>query len=160
MLRDRRGATALEFALVAAPMMVLIFGLVEVSLQLAGAVALDYGALRASRFASTGGAPSMPGAPACRSAAIPWIITSITGGFLRAENLSVTAASHDGYAAIEAGLPGTSGPGGGGQIVSYTITYRQSFITEIFLPLLTGVSYFDHQATIIVRNEPFSNANC
>jgi Flp pilus assembly pilin Flp len=111
LLRDRRGATALEFALVAVPLTFLVMGLLKVALQLTSAVALDFGMLRASRFGSTG-ASGVSGAPPCRAAAIPWFVTQASGGFLKLQNLRLTAASHDSYADLDAGLPGTPGAGG------------------------------------------------
>ena len=158
-VRSRRGATALEFALVAVPMVLLMLGLIETALQLTGATPLDHGTLRASRFGSTG-ASTMPGAPPCRMAAIPWVVTQASGGFLRPQNLTVAASAHDNYADAEAGLPGTSGAGSGGQIVTYTLTYRQPFMTGAFVALVTGQDHLEHRSTIIVKNEPFIDVAC
>ena len=64
------------------------------------------------------------------------------------------------YADVDAGLPGTPGAGAGGQVVTYTLTYRQPFMTGGLAAILMGAPHIDHQATIVIKNEPFLDAPC
>lgn len=167
-LRNRRGASALEFALVAGPFFVLIIGMMESAWQLATSAALDHAALKASRFGATGtdsipawqrGGTAPADLPTCRSTGIAWIVSSATGGLIRAgQDLTVTTATWGNVGGITGS--GTAGAGNGGQITSYTIRYRQAFITGQVAASLWGSNGFIHQTTIVIKNEPFENATC
>jgi hypothetical protein len=159
-LAARRGATALEFSLVAGPFLLLVFMILEVGWQLAGAAALDHAALRASRFGVTGGANpvQVAGAPTCRSDAIPWMVTYATGGFLRPEHLTLTMHSYGNYASAASGTGGAVGPGGAGEIVVYRLRYRQHFLVESLAQFALGTPWVTHSADIVVKNEPFPDA--
>lgn len=52
--RDRRGATAVEFALLIGPFLFLLLGLMEVSMQYFIATAMDYAVQRTARLIRTG----------------------------------------------------------------------------------------------------------
>ncbi len=167
-LRNRRGASAVEFALVAGPFFVLIIGMMESAWQLATSAALDHAALKASRFGATGtdsipawqrGGTAPADLPTCRSTGISWIVSSATGGLIRAgQNLTVTTATWSNVGGITGS--GTAGAGNGGQITSYTIRYRQAFITGPVAASLWGSDGFTHQTTIVIKNEPFENTTC
>lgn len=159
-LGARRGASSAEFALVSIPFFVFILGIMEVAWQLATATALDHAVLHASRFGITGLA-TRPGAPqevTCRSQAIPWVVTRVTNGFLKPSYLTLTTTAYGGVSGM--GGAGTSGAGEGGQVVSYSISYRQPFITGGFAGLVGGADYMEHRAALVVKNEPFENAVC
>lgn len=51
---DRKGATAVEFALIAVPFFILIFGLIELAILFLFSTTLDYGMAEASRRIRTG----------------------------------------------------------------------------------------------------------
>jgi Flp pilus assembly protein TadG len=53
-MRQRRGVVALEFALIAFPMVLLFLLRLEVAWQASAGAALDYAALKASRFGIVG----------------------------------------------------------------------------------------------------------
>lgn len=161
----RRGAAATEFALVSIPFFIVILGIMEVAWQLATGFALDHAALRASRYGITGSdAPpswmtqGQQNVPTCRSENIVWLVTRATNGMLKAANLTVAMANWSAVSGLSGS--GTSGAGSGSQIVSYTLTYRQPFITGIVAQTLFGGTFFTHQAFLMVKNEPFENANC
>lgn len=162
----RRGAAASEFAIVAIPFFVTIIATMEAAWQLATGAALDHAALRASRYGITGSnAPpawqtqGQQNVPTCRSQNIPWLVTISTGGMLSAANLTVTTAAWSAVNGAGVGS-GTQGAGTGGQIVSYTLTYRQPFITGAVAAAIWGGDSFVHRAFLIVKNEPFENATC
>lgn len=163
---DRRGASAAEFAIVSIPFFIVVFATVEAAWQLATGMALDHAALRASRYGITGAntppallTQGQQNLPTCRSANIRWMITSSTGGMLKPANLTVTTTTWSGVSGAGQGQ-GTEGAGAAGQIVSYTLTYRQPFVTGIVARNLWGGDDFAHTAFLIVKNEPFENATC
>jgi Flp pilus assembly protein TadG len=160
-LRWRAGTTSVEFALAAIPFVILLIGIIELAWQFTTAAALDAAVLRASRFGITGQATTA-GEPAqytCRSQTIAWVITSSTGGFLNPANLTVSTASYANASELSSGTP-VAGAGTGGQVVTYTVTYRQPFLTSAWINFIGGPAALTHQATVVVKNEPFSNATC
>ena len=165
--RRRRGAAASEFALIAGPFLVLIIGTMEVAWQLATGAALDHAALKASRFGATGsaqipewqrGGTPVADLPGTRTEAVRWLVSTSTGGLIRldAAQLTVTAENWSSLGAIAPTATPGSGEGGSGAIVSYTITYRQPFITGAVAASLWGGNGFTHRTTIVVKNEPFT----
>lgn len=162
----RRGVAATEFAIISIPFFVVIIGCMEVAWQLATGAALDHAALRASRYGVTGSntPPSwqttgQQNVPTCRSQNIIWLVTQSTGGMLKSANLTVTTSSWSNVSAAGTGT-GTTGAGSGGQIIAYTLTYRQPFITGVVAASLFGGNSFTHQAFLMVKNEPFEDATC
>jgi Flp pilus assembly protein TadG len=156
---SRCGAATLEFAIVAIPLVTLFIGIAETSWQLTTGAALDEALLRASRFGITGQA-TLPGEPAqntCRSQTIFWMITNSTGGFLKPENLTVSIGSYGSASDLGGGTP-VAGARTAGQIVSYTATYVQPFLTGMWVNLIGGSASMTHQASVVVKNEPFDNA--
>ena len=157
---NRRGSAAVEFGLLLPLYLAAAIGVVEIGWQLTIASALDRGTLRASRFGMTG-QPTAPGAPAavgCRSQGIPWMITRASADILRPERLTVTLGAFSSPSRM--GDPPVAGPGAGGQVVTYTVTYRQPFLTGAWVNLVGGPTEIVHRSTIIVRNEAFANATC
>lgn len=173
-LRCRRGAVAAEFGLVALPATVAMFAVLECAWQVATLAAIDHAALRASRFGITGlNAPAgATNAPSCRSAAIPWLASAATGGFLRADRLTVTTRSFASFSLSQAPgapatpgtattpAPGTPGAGTGGQVVRYDLSYTQPFLLGGLSKLVSGSTSMTHRATLITKNEPFDNVVC
>jgi Flp pilus assembly pilin Flp len=167
-LRRRRGTTAVEFALIAGPFMVLILGTCEIAWQLATSAALDHAALKASRFGATGsnnipewqtGGTPAADMPGCRTAGIRWLVPASTGYLIRDDaNLTVTTATWGNLGTITG--EGTAGAGGSSQITSYTIRYMQPFISGPIAASLWGGAGFTHQSTIVIKNEPYDTANC
>jgi len=162
--RSRGGAAAVEYALIALPFFTIIIGIMEVSWQLATGAALDHAALKASRFGATGstqvpawqtGGRPPAELPGSRTEAVRWLVSTTTGGLIRldAALLTVTSASWSGLGAT--GGASAANEGGSGAIVSYTITYRQPFITGGFAASFWGGSSFLHRTFIVVKNEPF-----
>ena len=155
--RSRRGTTAIEFALAAIPFLVLSIGIIELAWQFTTAAALDAAVLRAARFGITGQAtlPNAPPSFTCRSQTIKWVITSSTGGFLDPARVNVTTNAY-GNASDLSGTP-VAGAGTAGQIVTYLVTYTQPFLTGAWITLIGGPATITHQATVVVKNEPFDD---
>ena len=157
---SRRGTVTLELGLVAVPFFLLVFAIIETCWQLATGAVLDRVAARASRFGITGQTrpASAPDTVTCRSAAIPWLVEESTNGFLKTSRLTVTTRSFSRVSGMGGAFG--AGAGGGGQGVSYLLSYRQPFIASPLLGLVGGADGMTHRAYIVVKNEPFDNAVC
>jgi Flp pilus assembly protein TadG len=158
LLLSRRGTTAIEFAIAAIPLVVLLIGLIELAWQLTTAAALDAGTLRAARFGVTGQA-TLPGEPSqftCRSQTIAWVITNSTGGLLNPARINVKTEAYGNASDLSGGAP-VAGAGTGGQIVTYQVTYTQPFLTGAWVNFIGGPAAITHQATVVVKNEPFDD---
>jgi len=163
-LRGRRGMTATEFGLIGSAAVLLFIAILEATLQLATGAALDWAALRASRFGMTGGTTvrgttGADNVPACRSAIIPWLVTYRTAGFLNQSDLSVTTTVYSSLSTGRGGTGGTAGAGAGGAIIGYQLDYTRPFVTPL-AALVAGRSSIIHRATLLIKNEPFDNVVC
>lgn len=154
--RDRRAATAVEFAIVGLAFITLMLLVVETGWQLVIGAALDQGARAASRFGATGSAapPGISPPPPTRSAAVAAVVVYASGGLLNPLQLTVTMQSYPGFSTFNQAGAGTSGPGIGGQVALYTFAYTQPFLTGIAASIV-GANSIVHHATVAVQNEPF-----
>jgi Flp pilus assembly protein TadG len=132
----RRGVAATEFALIAGPLFVIILAVIEACWQLATGTGLEFAALKASRYGMVGSnsPPSVLTAnqanvPTCRSDNIRWMMSRATNNLVKNDsNLQVTTEATKGLAV---GGTAVAGAGAGGEITTYTVTYRQPFISGI-----------------------------
>jgi Flp pilus assembly protein TadG len=158
--RGRRGSSAAEFAFIMPAFLVLLVGVTEVCWQLTIAASLDRATIRASRFGITGQA-TQSGTPegiTCRSQTIPWIVQHYTGRLLNVSRLNVTTGAHNSASAMSGAA--TPGAGGASQVVTYSITYTEPFLTGVWINMLGGPPEIVHRATVVVKNEAFDNATC
>lgn len=160
----RKGAGAAEFGLIAVPATLLFSGVMEVGWQAATMAALDHAALRAARFGATGAATpaGRSGLPAntCRSAAIPWFASAVTGGFLRPDRLTVAVNSFANFSGSATRTGGSAGAGTGGQIVIYELSYTQPLLLGGLVRLVDDRTSMTYRATLTIRNEPFDDVVC
>lgn len=154
--RDRSGDTIVEFAVVGSVMISLMLLMLETGWQMATETALAYGARTASRFGITGQTtvPGLNPQPATRAAAIQYLVTARTAGIINPDTVSVSTKSYGSAAEYGNASQMTAGPGSGGSIVEYDVTYTQPFLTPIAVAI-TGETGVTHHATVIVQNEPF-----
>jgi Flp pilus assembly protein TadG len=145
-----RGTAAVEFAVVGSVFVMVLLLVFETGWQMAADAALHYGALAAARFGVTG----QPGTANNRNTSILDTVLNVTGGVLTANNLSLTMTSYNGLSTVGETGQGTSGGGGSGQFVQYTVTYQQPLLTPL-AALIVNASSITHTATIVVQNEPF-----
>ena len=163
--RDRRAATAVEFAIVGPAFLLVLLAVFDFAYQLAVDLALNYGTTAAARYASTGavqGTAGANGSNATNNSAISTYIANSTGGFLNASLINVTATSYGSPSSYVAGTGASSGSNGSSSsIVVYTVTYPQPFLTG--LPGLMAALFHSsslsggitHTATVVVQNEPY-----
>lgn len=155
MLRnDRRGAAAVEFALTALLLIMVVVGTIEVGWQLETEAALRNGVDEAIRFASTGQSivPNVKASPTCRAQAIVFLVTLRAPTILKPENLTITSAANNATAVSSTG----SGFGGaGGDTMIYTFVYTQPYLTFFGRWIMNSRSMV-HKVSSLVKNEPFS----
>ena len=153
--RGRSGAAAVEFAIIGLAFVGLLLLAMEVGWQMVIDSALGIGARAASRFGTTGAtvAQSITPAPTDRNTSIEDLVILNSGNLLQPSRLQITEASYPSFAAIGAG-GGTSGPGSASQVVQYTFTYTQPYLTPI-AATITGQSQVVHSVQVTVLNEPF-----
>ena len=155
--RSTSGAASIEFALVGLAFMSLLMLAMETGWQLLIDSALVAGARAASRFGSTGNmvAPGItPAAARPRQLDRRASSCKAQAGCCWPAGCNITAATYPTFAAVAAGGHGTPGPGTASQIVQYTFTYTQPYLTPI-AAAITGSPQLVHSAQVTVLNEPF-----
>jgi len=154
--RDQSGAASIEFAIVGLVFVTLLMLAVDTGWQALTEAALGAGARAASRFGSTGSAVAqgINPAPVNRNASITDVVIQASGGLLLAPQLQVTMASYASFPALAAGGASTPGPGNAGQVVQYTFTYTQPYLTPVAVTI-TGHQQMVHSVQVTVLNEPF-----
>lgn len=177
--RRSDGASAIEFALVSMPVIVMIMGILEVAVILFVNVIME-GAIRDSaRFGITGyttGGKS-------RETIIREIIDDRTLGFVDMTKVDIqtivypdfdsigpeTYADANGNGQYDGGEtffdingngvwdanPGTTSAGGAGAVVVYKVSYDWPLLTGLLAPVLGHDGLFSLSVSTAVRNEPF-----
>ncbi len=148
---DRRGAAAVEYALVLPMFLLAVIVIIETAWQMAVAAAVDHGARRGARWVSLGVA-----APegVSRAEQLARVAATAAGLPLRPEALSISATAFPNHAALATPAAGVAGLGGPDQVVRYTLEYRSSLLLP-FAHQLLPAGWLTYRATVIVQNEPF-----
>jgi Flp pilus assembly protein TadG len=153
--RDSSGAVAIEFAIVGLVFISMMLLTMETGWQLLIDWALDAGARAASRFGTTGTvvAAGVQPPPTSRGDSIQAIVIQASGGLLQPGRLQIADAAYANFAGVGTGAS-TAGAGTAGQVVRYTFTYTQPYLTPI-AAAITGQQNMIHTAQVTVLNEPF-----
>jgi Flp pilus assembly protein TadG len=175
--RDRSGAAAVEFALVAPALILLVVGSFEVAIMLFVGGTVESAVLAASRFGITG----FEDEGVSREDRIREIIAERTLGFVDMDEAEISTLVYSDFEDIGEPEPftdgngngqhdpgeafndvngngqwdddmGTAGLGGPGDIVLYDVEYEVGAVTRLLEPLLGRIV---HHAAVAVRNEPF-----
>lgn len=149
--RDRRGATAVEFALVGASFFVVVLLLIEMCWQVAVASALEIGGREASRWAATGQVP--PGGQSPSSHVAELVLRS-SGLPLNDAGLTVSVDSFPGYGTLATPAAARSGLGGPGDVVRFTVVYVAHGLTPLGQTLLP-LGLLQHHFVVLAKNEPY-----
>lgn len=159
-----RGVTAVEFAVLALPLVLLALGAIEFGLQAATASALDFGARAAARTGITGGGYNLVTQIIERQKSLKDAALAASGGWLYdPSKLLISEKSYDTIAEAQAdpnstdlskGLPG---PGGPKQYVRYRLSYVQPLWVpaKLISDFFGGKDSITHISTVLVTNEPF-----
>ena len=154
--RGTSGAVAIEFAMIGLVFMSLLLLAMETAWQLVIDSALGAGARAAARFGSTGTtvAAGITPAPPDRNTSIMDTAIQSSGGLLLASRLQISESSYANFSTACGNQAGTAGAGTANQVVCYTFTYQQPYLTPIAVAI-TGQQQMTHTAQVIVFNEPF-----
>lgn len=154
-VRCRRGAYAVEFAMIANALLLMVLGAVDVTWHGLTAVAMENATLKASRSGSLG-CLQADGTRAGQvtEATLKAAAVEGGGGLLAARDLTLTASVYASLSGARSGSGGTAGSAGtGGQIVVYTLTYTRPYL---LVGTLASLNSRNHTGTIIIKNEPFA----
>jgi Flp pilus assembly protein TadG len=146
--RDSRGVSAIEFAIAAPFVFILVLGTVELAVDMMIDATVQMAAQSASRVGLTTTDP----ASGTRSQQAQQIVTNIMSGWTGMPNttLTITELDYGTYNAV--GTPGyTTGLGSLGDVVSYNITLTTPGVSGI--PQLVGIPLLTFQRNYIVQNE-------
>jgi Flp pilus assembly protein TadG len=147
----RRGATAVEHALILPVFFLLVMLVIETGWQWATAAALDHGTRRAARWVSLGNeAPQGQ----TRSQFMLNTIATTTGMPLDPARLSVTTVAYPNFAAMANPGAGVAGLGGPDQVVRLTVTYRSSLLSP-FMSGMVPAGWLEYRSVVVMQNEPF-----
>lgn len=153
LFRQENGVTAIEFALIAPVLFLLLFGILEFSLIMFASSVIEGATAHISRMSKTGAERSQAATPAARSqedlARLRQMILERGGGLIRDDYLSVQTRPQ--------GSPvGTVGKAG--EKVAYVVHYDW----HVFTPFLGSIigdddGIFPISSMTVVVNEPFED---
>lgn len=175
--RDADGAAAVQFAILAPALLLLIIGSFEVAMMLFVAGTMESAVLAASRAGVTGFTED----GVSREERIRDIILDRTMGFVDMDHTVIRTLVYQSFDQIGQPEPfsddngngahdpgesftdingngqwdddmGSAGLGGPGDVVLYDIEYETGALTNLFAPIFGRVV---HRAAVAVRNEPF-----
>jgi Flp pilus assembly protein TadG len=175
------GSPGVEFAFIAPALIMILIGIVEVAMVIAGNILLEGAVRQASRYGITGYVP----AGMTRIQYIQQAVTQNTAGLIVPANLTITYQVYSSFSNVHQPEPyidangngvkdaneaftdingnaqwdadmGVAGLGGPGDIVAYRVSYDWPVITALLKPVLGGADYLlKLRADVVVRNEPF-----
>lgn len=180
LLRDRRGSTAVDFAIIGPSLVLMLIGILEVSMLLMSQTLLQSAVADAARSGLTG----QPGDGLTRAELIRLAAERVGGNLIRPEHLRLETLVYTSFAnvgepepytdvnsngAYDPGEPftdvngngswdvdqGRSGLGGPNDIVLYRILYDWQPMTPLLRGLLPDEGRLELSASFAVRNEPF-----
>ena len=164
---DRRGATAVEFALIAAPFFFLIFGLLEICLIFIMSNVMEHAVSEASRSLRTGEAQ---GAGITQALFREDICAELIELLDCDAGLHIDVRTAANFGATPGGVPldadgefddsgFTFQPGAANEIVAVRVFYEWDLITPYISQPLANMSGNKHllQTSAVFRNEPFGN---
>lgn len=181
LLRCERGANAVEFALVALPLVTFTFIFIEICAMLFINVLVEGGLREAARYGITGYAP--PGIS--REQQILKIVKDNTFNLIADADMTIGYKVYPGFQWAGKGEPytdngpangkydvgeaytdvngnntydadlGAAGLGGAGDVVMYKIDYKWRLLTPVLSDLIASTGFLQFSASIAVRNEPF-----
>lgn len=148
----RRGATAVEMALIAPVFFMLLVGITEMTLIETAQQLLENAAYNTSRLAKTGFISTGQTQAQTVSQIMNKELQSF-GTFIDTSQVALTSTAYNTFASI--GTGGTSGLGSAKQIVVYTISYPWKLFTPMIGSIIGTNGAVTLTARIVVRDEPY-----
>ena len=162
---QNRASTTVEFGLLAAPFVALIFAILQTAILFFAGQSLETAAATAARLVLTGQAQTQGWTAAQFKSQV---CNVITGLFNCASGVYVDVETYSSFAAVGLGIPVSNGvfqssslgyhPGGPGDIVVVRLYYRYPVYVDLFgfsLSTLSG-GYNLLAATAVFKNEPYA----
>lgn len=165
-VRDENGVVAVEFALIAIPLFVMIMGIVELSLFFASGLVLEGASAEAGRLIRTGQVQSS-GDPegAFAEALCDNASAMLDCDRLQYEVIHIATDSFDDAADTPPNFdedgnlqPRPFDAGNSNDIILIRTAYRHVFYTPFMGPMLTGDpsrNWSTHLATAVIKSEPY-----
>lgn len=179
-LRARDGVTAIEFAMIAPVLLVMIMGIIEFSLMMLTYNVMESATTVSARLGATGFTTS----GISRQQTILNQINDRAGSFITTANLTVTSKFYTQFSNINDPEPftdtnantihdageaytdvngngqwdadmGQAGYGNAGDIVVYTVTYPWHIVTPIISSFVGNAGVFTITTHAVTKNEPF-----
>jgi Flp pilus assembly protein TadG len=164
-ISQNRASTTVEFGLLAAPFVALIFAILQTAILFFAGQSLETAAATAARLVLTGQAQTQGWTAAQFKSQV---CSVITGLFNCASGVYVDVETYSSFAAVGLGMPVSGGtfnsgslgynPGGPGDIVVVRLYYKYPVYVDLFgfsLSSLNG-GYNLLAATAVFKNEPYA----
>ena len=165
--RAEEAAAAVEFALVAAPFLALLFAIIETALVFFAGQSLETAATDSGRFIMTGQAQNTGYASVGAFKTNVLCPVMGTGGLFNCDSVQVDVQTYNQFSDITSAPPITNGqldtskmgyvPGGPGSIVVVRLYYQWPIYLSLLNNNLANLSNGDRLlvATSVFRNEPY-----
>jgi Flp pilus assembly protein TadG len=151
---NRRGVTAVEFALLAPTFFLMLMGITETCLMLGAQQLLENAAYNTSRLAKTGFTNTGQTQAQTVSQILMTELQSY-GALITTSSVTMTAAAYNSFSGAATGTGGVTGYGTQQQIVVYTVSYPWKLFTPMMSSIMGTSGIVNLTSTIVVRNEPF-----
>lgn len=155
LIRNSDGAAAIEFAILAPVLFMLMLGTVELGLLMFASSVIENAATNASRIGLTGNDGNNNfGDTDARFAIVENEVYRFAGGLIDPARLHFDPVVYNSYTNVNGGGP--KGLGSGGQAVTYDVSYDWEFFTPLIGDLLgNDEGVYKITSSIIVKNEDF-----
>lgn len=178
--RSEEGATAVEFAMIATPLIFMTFAIVESGIAFAADIVLKNATYDAARTGRTGFVSD----GSTQEVTVKQKIKSQASVIMDVDKLVITSLAYKGFDALKKPEPfidkngngrrddgenytdvngngkydldqGAAGYGGTAQVVLYTVSYPWTFHTPILKEIVGNNGTIQLSATAVVQNEPY-----
>lgn len=150
----RDGSAAVEFALLAPLLFLLMVGIVELGLVMFASSVLENAATTASRVGLTGNdGKGNFGDSKAREAAVRQEVMRFAHGIIDPNKVKFDPQVHNKYTNVNG--KGSEGLGSGNQAVIYDVTYEWKFFSPLIGAFFKPRGVYTISSSVIVKNEDF-----
>jgi len=169
--RNDEAVTAIEFAMLAMPLFMLIFGILELGMFYASGSVLEGGATQAARLIRTGQVQQSSDPKTlfeqqlCANVSAMLDCTKLQYEVIHVSGDSFGSASSNAPVVDSNGnlVPQPFAPGTSDSVVLIRAYYKWTFYTPFIGSLLTGSTsknWVAHMSTVVVKSEPYCSSAC
>jgi Flp pilus assembly pilin Flp len=150
--KDQRGATIIEFALVAPILFLMVFAVIEFSLVMYSTSVVENATAAASRYGITG---NNYDASMTRDEYIRASIDKLSMGLVKPDDIKITTEKFGDFQGVNSSGSGSKADyGSGNETVLYHVGYDWKIATPMIAQFFDG-GIFPIRATALVKNEKF-----